>query len=57
MHGDPATEADALTLERAAQIIAERSTKPDAVATRAMVKVLNRQAAIIRREMGPHAGH
>jgi len=42
--------ADAVTLERAAQIIAERSTKPDSVATRALVKVLNRQAAIIRRE-------
>ena len=42
--------ADARTLERAAQIIAERSTKPDSVATRALVKVLRKQAEVIRRE-------
>ena len=41
---------DAFTLERAAQIITERSTKPDSVATRVLVKVLRKQAAVIRRE-------
>ena len=41
---------DAFTLERAAQIIAERSTKPDSVATRALIKVLRQQAEVIRRE-------
>ena len=41
---------DAVTMERAAEIIAERSTKPNSVATRAMVRVLRRQAEVIRRE-------
>jgi hypothetical protein len=41
---------DAFTLERAAQIIAGRSTKPDSVATRALIKVLRKQAGVIRRE-------
>lgn len=42
--------ADAVILERAAQIIAERSAKPNSVATRVMVKVLTRQVAVCRRE-------
>lgn len=41
---------DALTLERAAQIITSRSTKPGSIATRSLVKVLLNQAAVIRRE-------
>jgi hypothetical protein len=42
--------ADAVTLERAAGIIAERSTKPDGISTRVLIKLLTRQAAVIRRE-------
>ena len=46
------TPTDAAILEHAARIIAERSTRPDSIATRVLVRVLTRQAAIIRRETG-----
>lgn len=46
---------DAAVLERAAAIITERSTKPDAIATRALVKVLRNEAAKIRREVTGNA--
>jgi hypothetical protein len=45
------TPVDCAVLERAAVIITERSTKPDSITTRALVKVLRRQAAVIRAEV------
>jgi hypothetical protein len=50
---EAADPADARTMERAAQIIAERSTKPGSISTRVLIKVLTRQAAAIRRERRP----
>jgi hypothetical protein len=41
---------DPEVLERAAQIILLRSTKPGSITTRALVKVLRDQAVAIRRE-------
>ena len=45
---DALTDAD--VMDRAAEIILKRSTKPDSISTQTLCKVLRRQAAKIRSE-------
>lgn len=47
---DPATlRDDAATFERAAEVIRRRTTKPDAIFTRALIRSLENSAASMRK--------